>query len=85
MGSLPLGILGKSSVRSMDMRLAKGDVVVLCSDGLCALSDDKIEKIMKDNAQKPIGELCEILGKSAIEHGGKASEDDITVIAAQIV
>ncbi len=85
MGSLPLGILGKTSVRSMDMRLSKGDTVILCSDGLCALSDTEIEKIMKDNAEKPIEQLCSILGKSAAESGGKASGDDITVIAAQIV
>lgn len=85
MGSLPLGILGKTSVRSMEMRLSKGDVVILCSDGLCALSDSEIEKIMKENAEKSINELCKILGESASESESKASSDDITVIAAQIV
>ena len=85
MGSLPLGILGKTSVRSMEMRLAKGDIVILCSDGLCALNDSEIEKIIKENAEKPIDELCKILGESASECGSKASGDDITVIAAQIV
>lgn len=85
MGSLPLGILGKTSVRSMQLRLSRGDVVLLCSDGLCALSDDEIEKIMKENAEKPIEKLCEILGKSACESEGRGARDDITVIAAQIV
>lgn len=85
MGSLPLGILGKTSLRSMDMRLSKGDIVILCSDGLCALQDSEIENIMKENSEKPIDELCRILGESAAESGGKASGDDITVIAAQIV
>ena len=85
MGSLPLGILGKTSVRSLEMRLSRGDVVILCSDGLCALSDSEIEKIMKENAEKPIDLLCEILGKTALESGGRAAGDDITIIAAQIV
>lgn len=85
MGSLPLGILGKTSVRSMEMRLSKGDVVLLCSDGLCALSDSEIEKIMKENAEKPMDLLCEILAKAASEAEGRAASDDITVIAAQIV
>lgn len=85
MGSLPLGILGKTSVRSMDMRLSKGDIVILCSDGLCALTDEEIEKIMKENAEIPIDNLCKILVESAAEIDNGAAKDDITVIAAQIV
>lgn len=84
MGSLPLGILGSARVRGAELRLSRGDVVVMGSDGLCALSDNEIEGILRKNPDKTPQQLAELLGNRAAESESKAAEDDITVIVMQM-
>ncbi len=84
MGSLPLGILGTVRVRGAELRLSRGDVVVMGSDGLCALSDNQIESILRKNADKTPQQLAELLGESAAKSDSKAAEDDITVVVIQM-
>lgn len=84
MGSLPLGILGEVRVRGAELKLSRGDLVIMGSDGLCALSDDEIESILRKNADKTPQQLARILGEKAACAENKASEDDITVVVTQI-
>lgn len=57
--------------------LKNGDVLMLCSDGLCdMLDDDKIEALLKENASPQRMIEC------ANNEGGK---DNITVVIARIV
>ena len=81
-GSLPLGILGDARVRSADLRLSRGDVLVMCSDGLCTLNDNEIERIIKRNDDIEV--LARTLGEAAAEKTGEARGDDITVLVTKI-
>ena len=85
MGSLPLGILSGAKIRSAEIRLSRGDIVVMGSDGLCALSDNQIESILRKNTEKTPEQLAQLLGDRAAEAESKAAMDDITVIVIQIV
>ena len=82
MGSLPLGILGETAVRSAEIRLSKGDIVVLGSDGMCALSDNEIERILRKNETASPEELAQMIGKAAKEKENQS--DDITVLVTMV-
>ena len=82
MGSLPLGILGESAVRSAEIRLSRGDIVVLGSDGMCALSDNEIERILRKNETASPEELAQMIGKAAKEKENQ--KDDITVLVTLV-
>lgn len=60
--------------------LEKGDVFVLCSDGLTDMAEDaEIEKILKQKA-KPLDAAQELV-KTALRHGGR---DNVTVMVLRI-
>lgn len=84
MGSLPLGILGDTRLRSAQLRLSAGDVVVLASDGLCALCDDEIEAAVKQENRSP-QQLAKLLGELASGKENPAARDDITVLVLRLV
>jgi len=81
-GSLPLGILGDAKIRSADLKLSRGDILVMCSDGLCALSDNEIERIIKRNDDIEI--IARTLGEAAVNKEGETRGDDITVLVTKI-
>lgn len=73
-----LGTESKVSVDISYVDLQKGDRLIMCSDGLSGLVNDKeIEKILSEN-DDPL-EACKILTEKAKEAGG---HDNITVIVA---
>ncbi len=71
-----VGIGKEVKIDFFDMRLEKGDLILMCSDGLSnMLEDDEIEKIIKKG-----GDLSEIAGelvRRANQNGGK---DNIAVV-----
>ncbi len=81
-GSLPLGILGDARVRSADLKLSRGDILVMCSDGLCTLNDNEIERIIKRNDDIEV--LARTLGEAAAEKTSDTRGDDITVLVTKI-
>lgn len=83
--SLPLGILSKTEVKGAEMRLSSGDMVVLCSDGICALKDNQIESILKKSDGAPLKEIAAALGEKAAEAESEGSGDDITVLVMKMV
>ena len=57
----------------------KGDIILLCSDGLTTMvSDEDIEEILESELQ--LQDKLELLVEEALENGGK---DNITVIVAE--
>ncbi|MFZ2197154.1 MAG: protein phosphatase 2C domain-containing protein [Thermodesulfovibrionales bacterium] len=72
-----LGISEKLSLETNRLRLLKGDVLLLCSDGLTdMLSDDEIRKIVLDHCEA-IDTAADALIHAANSKGGK---DNISVI-----
>lgn len=85
MGALPLGILGKAQLKGADLRLSRGDTVVMGSDGLCALKDSQIESILKKSDGLTLEALAAALGKAACESDGAGAGDDVTVLVMRII
>lgn len=81
-GSLPLGILGDVKVRSAELKLSRGDILVMCSDGLCTLTDNEIERIIKRNDNIEI--IAKTLCEAAANKAGETKRDDITVLVTKI-
>jgi len=83
--ALPLGILGEVKVKGAELRLSRGDTLVLCSDGLCALKDNQIESILKKSEGLSCEQIAKTLGQKAAECEGDAAGDDITVLVMKMV
>ena len=84
-GALPLGILGKVGLKGAELRLCRGDTVVMGSDGLCALKDSQIESILKKSDNLSLEALASSLGEKAAAADGAGSGDDITVLVMRIM
>ena len=83
-GALPLGILGKVGLKGADLRLCRGDTVVMGSDGLCALKDSQIESILKKSDNLSLEALAASLGEKAANAEGAGAGDDITVLVMRL-
>ena len=71
-----IGARYRVSIDFFDMRLEPGDVILMCSDGLSNMLEDKeIEDIIKDGRDLPETALA-LIGK-ANQNGGK---DNIAVV-----
>lgn len=63
-----------------EVKLEKGDRVLLCSDGVSNMMDERhIEEI--SGADKELSEICRILIETAVNNGGK---DDATVVMIEV-
>ena len=63
-----------------EVKLEKGDRVLLCSDGVSNMMDERnIEEIV--GADKELSEICRILIETAVRNGGK---DDATVVMIEV-
>ena len=63
-----------------EVKLEKKDRVLLCSDGVSNMMDERnIEEIAA--ADKELSEICSILIETAVRNGGK---DDATVVMIEV-
>lgn len=83
--SLPLGILNQNSTRNISIPLSRGDIVVMASDGLCSLTDKRIEGILKKSDGLSPEQIAQKLVESAVDACEDIRRDDITVLVTQIV
>lgn len=64
------------------LKLCKGDVFLLCSDGLTdMLTDEKIQYCIEKNTDRDIYELAEVLCNCALQEGGI---DNITCLTVKV-
>jgi len=71
-----VGVIERVTADFFDVKLEKGDTVLLCSDGLSnMLEDEEIRMII--NAQRDITEKAEALVRAANQNGGR---DNISLI-----
>lgn len=62
--------------------LCNGDIVLLCTDGLCGMiRDNKIESVISSE-QKDMGKLTDLLVQSALDASGA---DNVTVAVCRII
>lgn len=75
-----LGAEPDIEVDFFEVKLEKGDRVLLCSDGVSNMMDERnIEEIV--GADKELSEICRILIETAVRNGGK---DDATVVMIEV-
>ena len=75
-----LGAEPDIDVDFFEVKLEKGDRVLLCSDGVSNMMDENtLEEIA--GADRKIPEICKILVDTAVNNGGK---DDATVVMIEV-
>lgn len=82
--TLPIGIIQGVPYDSETIRLSKGDLIVMVSDGALISGERWIVEELKINYKKPAKEISKILLKAAKERMIDGHEDDITVIVAKL-
>ncbi len=60
--------------------LARGDWLILASDGLTTLAEDEIEKLVADNARKSADQMAQAL-VAEVKRKARVGQDNITVVA----
>ncbi len=87
-GTFPIGILSEVSAEMTEFELCEGDLILLCSDGICSdaeLADPcavMLREAVKDAGTMDIGRLAERILNMA-DPDGKAA-DDMTVALVRI-
>jgi serine phosphatase RsbU (regulator of sigma subunit) len=90
---LPLGSSMKFSYQQKNLDLNKGDTILLMSDGLAELFNEKkemfdslrIKKLFEENAHKPPQEIIDILSEHAEKwRNGNPQNDDITFVVLRV-
>ncbi len=85
----PMGIIDRIQVEDIDVRVTKGDVVIMASDGIteadrddleCKWLEDTIRGISSKNPQT----IADLINKEAAMKYGQRERDDMTVVAILI-
>jgi serine phosphatase RsbU (regulator of sigma subunit) len=87
--TLPLGVIADADLTASELKLAPGDRVVIYSDGVSEamnfeseqFGEERIKKVVLDNADRGAAELFEALHAAVIGFvGGAAQKDDLTLL-----
>lgn len=75
-----LGAEPEIEIDFFEVKLEKGDRIMMCSDGVSNMMDERtLEEIIGDD--KELSEICRILIETAVNNGGK---DDATVVMIEV-
>ena len=84
--SVPLGMSTKVKMVEYDKDLEKGDIILMCSDGVQDSGENNwikniLSKMQTDNVQK----MADIIIREAIDNNFGNAKDDMTIIIARVV
>ncbi|HPF56914.1 MAG TPA: SpoIIE family protein phosphatase [Clostridiales bacterium] len=79
--TLPIGILGDPQVFRRKVRLQKGDVIVMTSDGI--IDEELPAARLRDKKERSLKAFCEGLAEEAKDRSAD-KKDDITVLAIEV-
>lgn len=82
--SLPLGILRDVEFERVTGKIGNGDIIVMMSDGVSSVSQDKLRQKLFELADKPPQEISSTVAALAREESALNKTDDITVITAVV-
>jgi sigma-B regulation protein RsbU (phosphoserine phosphatase) len=91
--SLPVGMLPQWTFVQHRVDLRDGDTLLVVSDGImeaCNLAEEfweesEVERVLLENATRPLGELPEILCAAVDKYASGAEQyDDMTIVAVRI-
>lgn len=90
---MPLGVVpGTKYPPGTPEQLAPGDMLFLCTDGIVeamdedgkAFGQERLERLVHDNAQVPLAELVQLIGGEVSAHyEGESPPDDLTILVAR--
>ncbi len=90
---VPLGLLDHTGYQETALKLEKGDMLALFSDGLLEAADPqqeefghpRLEKILREKAERPASEIAEAVfaGITRFEHG-RPRRDDQTLLVIKV-
>jgi len=79
--TLPVGIFGEPQIFRRKVRLQKGDIIVMTSDGI---ADEELPAIrLRDKKERSLKAFCEGLAEEARDCSNE-KKDDITVLAIEV-
>jgi phosphoserine phosphatase RsbU/P len=90
---IPLGLLGPAEYQEVSVTLERGDLLVMLTDGLLEATNpgheefgtSRLEKILRDYSQKPIGDIVgAIFSDVAQFESGAPRRDDQTLVLAKV-
>ena len=90
---IPLGGMASTEYRRQEVRVSKGDTVLLMSDGLPELPNqegeplgyERLQEKFLEVGQRPLQEMLDQLNGLALEWGsGTALADDVTLVAIRV-
>jgi phosphoserine phosphatase RsbU/P len=90
---IPLGLLGNTEYDETQVQLEKGDLLAFYSDGLAEAANPeqeefgtkRVEEVLRQNAQRPIGEILEKVFAEVERHeAGGARRDDQTLLLIRV-
>lgn len=88
--SLPTGILSDVDLVVYDKDIKKGEIIVMCSDGIidaCTQYTNRelwLKYLLEDIQTEDVQKIADIIITEAIDHGYGMTKDDMTVIVAKI-
>ena len=90
MQQFPLGLLPGSSYASAQVAASPGDLFLMLTDGISETVNEKdeefglgrIEKLLTENASKPLPEIWQLVMDEATDHGPQ--QDDRTLLIARV-
>ncbi len=92
-GGPPLGVFAASTYRQETVALGAGDLLAVFSDGITEAPDAgdeefgeaRLERILREGARLPAGDLCRaVLSSAEAFQGGTAQVDDMTVVVVRV-
>ena len=83
--SLPIGIIQGITFDSKELKLSKGDVIVMVTDGVTASGTDWVGCELKLHIKKSANEIAKKILESAKKRSDSSHKDDITVLVSKII
>ena len=83
--SLPIGIIQGIAFDSKELKLSKGDVIVMVTDGVTASGTDWVRGELKSHIKNSSKEIANKILEAAKKRSDCSHADDITVLVSKII
>jgi sigma-B regulation protein RsbU (phosphoserine phosphatase) len=84
----PLGLFPDRTYHAAEMRLVRGDTLVMYTDGLLdaraegvPFGEEGVRRVLADDCSRSVDDLASALTNAAVEHAGEKLVDDVAVLA----
>ena len=83
---LPVGILDEVEVKSQNIDIFDGDIIVMCSDGIIESKNEEwLESFLKNVTTNNVQKIADLILAESIDNNYGIAQDDMTVIVSKVV